>query len=695
MNHSILKKLFPLFLAAAVVVLNCTTAFATYSSSNSGDLSKNAGVVISGDDIQIDEDNVEIAGSITSEDGTVTFEGVRMEYREIGDWTTGSSGAIDFSGEGDSEGDSEEGESADSEAIEDADAEAAEGESADSEAAEAPADESESEVQPGQSGAILTGVNAIVVGGSENHFTAPDGKDYNTVIELWADDADVDNALSPGLKRSALTNDVETYPGVGLAAHADNVLIDNVYILTDGAARAAIMTGDSVTPQVNTVVRNSTLVSLAEGWIFPAHICLLRNARTALLTSCGDTWFYNTSVYSDGWGCFSMEAADGIDNFVVVNCYAENYTGGYGFFTLGMAEDFGFEENHVRIYGTKVISPQYGWIYDDAGIDTIGSMADIIDDPEAMSGYEGEITPDMYVTEDGGCFFAGNNNAAVFTFDLYADPGLIGRINIKNSTLTTAEEDLVREDGTLAENVMDYSGASIVNDDAISGGMAYFGTGYVRGATIWQRGANADVTMQNVNMRSSTGVLIHSTIDYTNFDLSNSAGREARGIKFHMTDMELQGDIVHDDYQRKMYLTLDNTTLEGAVNWYTVEQYNDRVAAYIDAHWAEAEALKAEWEAENGEGSSLLSTKENIFSRLALEETYDETLGGLEMTLENGSSWIVTGESTLSKLVVSEGCTIQGTMTVDGTETEIVPGTYEGAIIISPAEGAIAISPAA
>lgn len=119
------------------------------------------------------------------------------------------------------------------------------------------------------------------------------------------------------------------------------------------------------------------------------------------------------------------------------------------------------------------------------------------------------------------------------------------------------------------------------------------------------------------------------------------------------------------------------------------------MAAYIDAHWAEAEALKAEWEAGHGEGSSLLSTKENIFSRLALEETYDETLGGLEMTLENGSSWIVTGESTLSKLVVSEGCTIQGTMTVDGTETEIVPGTYEGAIIISPAEGAIAISPAA
>ena len=57
------------------------------------------------------------------------------------------------------------------------------------------------------------------------------------------------------------------------------------------------------------------------------------------------------------------------------------------------------------------------------------------------------------------------------------------------------------------------------------------------------------------------------------------------------------------------------------------------------------------------------------------------------LTLENGAVWNVTGESYLARLTMDETAAIQGgTMTVNGVETPIEAGTYEGEIVITPAE---------
>ncbi len=56
------------------------------------------------------------------------------------------------------------------------------------------------------------------------------------------------------------------------------------------------------------------------------------------------------------------------------------------------------------------------------------------------------------------------------------------------------------------------------------------------------------------------------------------------------------------------------------------------------------------------------------------------------LTLENGAVWTVTGESHLARLTIGETAAIEGaTMTVNGVETPIQPGTYEGEIVILPA----------
>lgn len=604
-------------------------------------LGENAGVYVTGEEIVIDDANVTVAGEIASEGGVIRIDGVQMSYRNIGDWTAGNSSA---SGEASGEASDE--------------AEAA---------------------QTGQSGIILRGEEEstkIAIGGEENYFTAPDGREYNTVIELWADDADEENALKPGTTRSLLDNDVETYPGVGLAVVGDTVTIDNSYILTEGANRSALVTSEAMGQYVDTVIRDSTLVSLSEGWILPAFKCIYRAARTALCTSYGSTWMYNTRMYSDTWGNYSMEGANGIEHFYVINAYSESYVGGYGLFTLGMGEDYATGNNYVRVYGSKMVSPQYGWINDDGPNVIVGSMADIADDEHAMDHYDGEITEDMYVTTDGRTLIGGANNALVVCFDMQPFTTLAADITIKNSVLTTAAEDLVGEDGEPIGHLLDLDGASLLNDDAISGGMAYFAEDYVNGAVLWLRGANTDITFDNAELRSQTGVLMHSTIDYSNWSGSNLGGQEAVGYRIAMKDMTVDGDIIHDDYQRGLYVTLDGTQWTGAANYYTCDEFADRISAFLEESWPYAEQSKAEWEAEHGEGSSALGTVEDIYGWLVYDEEYDDSLTALEITLENGAVWNVTGVSHLTKLTIGDGCTVNGVITENA----------DGTVTVSPAE---------
>ncbi len=610
-------------------------------------LGGSAGIFVDGDSITTDDANVTASGEISSANGVVTIEGVQMVYREIGDWTAGASSS---SGEASSESSDET-----------ASAEA-------------------SAVKAGQTGIVVRGdvdSTQIVIGGPEDHFTASDGRDYNTVIELWADDKDTENALKPGTTRSLLDNDVETVPGVGLAAVGDMVTVDNAFILTEGANRSAFLNSASMGQYVDTVIRDSTLISRSEGWIFPSFKCIYRAARTALCTSYGNTWMYNTRMYSDSWGNYSMEGANGIEYYYVINGYSESYVGGYGLFTLGMGDDLGYENNHVWVYGSKMLSPQFGWICDDGPAVFVGSMADMASDEHAMDHYDGEITPDMYVTEDGRSFFGGALNAAVLCFDMAPYAELAADITIQNSVFTTKTEDLVREDGSAVGNLLDLD-PSILHNDTISGGMEYFGLGYVGGAVFWLRGCNSDLKLINSELRSETGVLFHSTFDYSNWGGSNLAGGESVGYSVSMKDMDVEGDIIHDDYQRKMYITLDGTTLTGAANFYTCEEYNARFADYIDSVWADVEASKAAWEAENGAGSSLLGTKESLLSGyFAMDESYDPAMTGLEITLENGAVWNVTGVSKLTALNIGDGCVVNGTITENA----------DGTITVAPAAG--------
>jgi hypothetical protein len=123
--------------------------------------------------------------------------------------------------------------------------------------------------------------------------------------------------------------------------------------------------------------------------------------------------------------------------------------------------------------------------------------------------------------------------------------------------------------------------------------------------------------------------------------------------------MTASGNILHDDYQRDMQLTLDNTALTGSIEQGTYDSWK--------ALWAAQNVTGVDW----------------------LQDTSWDGTNSLAVTLENGSTWIVPADSTLTSLTISDNSTVSApegktlVMTVDGKETPIQSGTYTGTIVIS------------
>jgi hypothetical protein len=64
---------------------------------------------------------------------------------------------------------------------------------------------------------------------------------------------------------------------------------------------------------------------------------------------------------------------------------------------------------------------------------------------------------------------------------------------------------------------------------------------------------------------------------------------------------------------------------------------------------------------------------------------------GVVITLDEKSAWTVTGTSYITGLTIADGATVAApagkalTMTVDGVETAVAPGTYKGKIVLTVA----------
>jgi len=471
--------------------------------------------------------------------------------------------------------------------------------------------------------------STFTLGGDSGHYTVTKDKNgvpaaspakkgnknaYNSVIILNDGQHTSEAAYADGAREFSL--------GVGVNNSGEGTLtrIENAYIWTSGSVRSAVAVKDLS----KVVVENSDIESTGGRTCHkPVTRLLLSTCRSNVIMG-GTAYYYNSEVHSYDWGALSTDTGGPNATYLYAyNMDTLNSGGGYG--TYADTNCF------VYIYGSSLTSAEMGGFVASNGELTIGSSSDATEAAlEYMQGKKLKEAKPSVVTA--------RRNAIVFHLVDPMSPGYvddtgrsantIGIMNVSNSTLSTVCE---------LDSARDY--AVDPNDENSRGECAYY-VDHHKGSVIALRSSNADINLKHValeaarNETTGRNVLVHSLLNY---DARGAVyvkdGSEFAGLDIHFEDMDVSGDILHEDYHRKMILDLENTRIEGAIVSGTMANWN--------AIWKGIDSIYAD----------------EIYNMLAHDKAY-KTVWGVRMHLDGMSAWTVTGDSSLYSLTIAEGADV-------------------------------------
>ena len=414
--------------------------------------------------------------------------------------------------------------------------------------------------------------------------------------------------------------------------------ITGLMLLDEGAARSAFysdVTGGttvagpgsvggqqgSETPIV--VVRDSLLETLggsaADGEISVGNTG--SRARGIQPQGKSITYLYDSAIVSHTWGAWSTDSARQALDFVAYRSLGQSQ-GGYGAYADTSCRLF--------LYGSTAMGSSDGIVASNDGEIYAVSSDSELNSTELRAIMEKtsnarDLSYLDYLDGEAGdvmdsCIMGGQT-AVQFHMP---DQGHSGAGNTRKATLYM-------------------NGGSLVTDASlIAGGvdsLAAYNANYA-GACIVTKSTQTSVLLIGTEMESWNGVLVQCTINSDSNVNDIADGDEAPGSDFTFQDMDVTGDIVHDDYQRALRLTLANTTLTGAIYSKTCEDWNELCNAEFDGEYI-------------------------------LNPDGYETIWGVELTLTDGAVWNVTETSVVTNLVINDGCTVNGIITenADGTLT--------------------------
>ena len=473
----------------------------------------------------------------------------------------------------------------------------------------------------GAAGVVVAGNGTFTFGGKESYYEV-DGKTYNSILNF-----SVDTPVEAGAKS-----------GTGAAAGDNAVLIlNNAHVSVDGAGRYATAAFDSA----RLVVNDSDVVgtgpckntdAIGEGRPND-KLLMYGHARTNFSVNQSKTYYYNSSCIAEGWAALSTDAArdDGLDLYAYQS-YAEAINGGYATYA-----DF---TCRVKSYGSVLIGNEMGAIISKSG--------------------EVHLYDNLDATENDALAYAKACGAKIGTERIHSQ--MIGG---RNAIMIHAPD--MMNEGIAATDTATVvvKGALLKTDNRLQSKKDYYEAygpavgkyvDYINGSAILVKSTSCFVTLDDAKIEPHNGVLFHTVInsDKMNNLLKPGDADDPRVDNIHVTmkNMTAAGDILHEDYQRKLLLTLENATLTGTVISGTCESWNEKWTDCKDDPkfcWAQ----DSEW----------------------------PTPYGVYMTLGQGAKWIVTGESSLNTLTIEEGAELKGTLLADGIETEPKPGTYHNVIV--------------
>ena len=492
---------------------------------------------------------------------------------------------------------------------------------------------------------------------------------------------DSEITASAGLKNNDLG--YEAAFGVGVGVSTGELWIKNSRISSEGARSAPVYMFSTSQPAATSLVvvdsEISTHTDKSDIWMPPFKL-LAGGSRATLLMTRNNSWFVNSKVTSNNWGAISQDSVDAFT--YVVNSSGTATEGGYGtYLTYGM-----------KLYASQLYGGQYGAFMCGTSVIETGTAADALADAAAMS-----KTPD-YVPVDQPTVIAAPFNAVVVHNSL-PSLDMVAQGNFKDAILSTRPEDLPDTVTPMAaddEFFMDPNAPF-----GVGSGASYFYNRNLYGSLILVRSMNGDFTFDNTDARTSNGVLVQTVVTFdppaASGYLAVGQGEEVPGVSVTFLNGEYVGDILHQDYQRRMTVTVgENSVLRGAVvsgTWQAWKELWDE-DALLDALQAdgydEIPFASETWAAD---------VQENLIR--AEDADYADTQNlGASVTVAAGGTWIVTGESTVSRLTLEDGGVLAapegmellvsvnadasnaGSGYTGGTRlVELVPGTYENVVI--------------
>lgn len=417
----------------------------------------------------------------------------------------------------------------------------------------------------------------------------------------------------------------------GAAVNIDNgttLYISDSDLVVDGAARYVTAAYNDATLVVNNSTVHSTGSNAMTAGItepFSNEALLISGtARANFSIGATQTYYFNSVCTAEGWAALSTDSATGNG----LDLYAYN--------TEGIAENGGYSTYadtncRVWLYGSRMAAAEIGVIISKSG--KVESMPASAAPAEVMAYNEGE-------TVDAETSVLGGRNAVM----IHA-PDMMGQ------GLYAADCGTYIQEGGILGTTMEYVSTKDYYDygDAVG---AYID--YVSGSTFLIRSTSANITLKGAKMESYNNTLFHTVLNSDSMGnfLAPGDADQVNPVAISLEDMDVTGDIRHEDYHRNMTVELKNTTLSGNIVSGTMESWNETWAEYGEVNWV-------------------------------VDETFDD-VNGVALTLGEGATWNVTGESSLVSLSVAEGAVINGEVTLDGEV--IVPEageTYEGTIVVT------------
>ena len=414
-----------------------------------------------------------------------------------------------------------------------------------------------------------------------------------------------------------------------------NLYLKNLYIRADGAARSAFysdVSGGSTVPGPGSggkqgsespvvVVANSLLETTGGAGISGEIAVGASGGRARGIQPQGKsiTYLYNSAIVSRTWGAWSTDSARQSLDLVAWRSLGLSQ-GGYGAYADTSCRLF--------LYGSTLVGSSDGVVASNNG-EIYATDSDDATNSTALRAVMGRSSAprDLCWTDfpaAGDTFrsvIKGGQAAVQFHM-----PDL-GHSGARNQT-----------QGTLYMK----GGALVTDESLIAGGLegiAAYNRHYA-GACIVTKSAQTSALLQGTEMDSWKGVLIHCVINSDSNVNSIADGDATIGSTITLQDMDVSGDVIHDDYQRELYLNLDRTTLSGAIHSNTCRDWNDLCMAEFGGNYI-------------------------------LDPDGYDTWWGVTVTLSNGAVWDVTDVSVVTDLVVGDGCRVNGAITEnpDGTLT--------------------------